>query len=81
MSLRARERDTLGCGRNAVGKKNIPALLAVINLQDNTCDSWRVVHWRVEDEKIGAKFPDAQRKTVDQQSHPNVGGVPAMTCF
>ena len=81
MGLRARERHALGRGRNAVGQKNIPALLAVIDLQNDTCDSGRVVHWRVEYEKVGAKFADAQRKTIDQQSHPNVGRVSAMTCF
>jgi hypothetical protein len=40
-----------------------------------------VVDRRVEQEKIRTELRDWEREAVDQQLHPDVSGVSAMTCF
>lgn len=72
-------RDPLRNSRNAFRQTHIPTAFAFVHLENQAGIGWRMVHRRINQEKIAPHLADWNRKSIDQQAHNDLGGVPALT--
>ena len=77
--LRARnDVYALRAGKDAVGEENIPALLALVNTQDDAGLSGWVVRRRVKEQKARTQLSDWNGLAVENQVDPDLGGMTAL---
>lgn len=58
---------------------HLPLAFALLYLQNHTSAAWRVVHSRVNKQKIWSHLIHDYGATVDMQSHFDQGGMAAVT--
>ena len=65
--------------RDTFREGHLPAPLAIVHLQNHAGRRWRVADGLVHQQKVRSHLQNRNRKSIDQQTHLDPGGMPALT--